>query len=81
MGTRLFEEFQKKNKAFKVGNLKSFRNKDAGLSDEVCISIPLKNSQNGKPQELNEEFIKVIEYEYAVRYLELMGIEANQRMI
>jgi hypothetical protein len=30
---------------------------------------------------LNEEFIKVIEYEYAVRYLEAMGIEPNQKMI
>ena len=30
---------------------------------------------------MNEDFIKVIEYEYAVRYLEVLGIEANTRMI
>lgn len=30
---------------------------------------------------MNEEFIKVIEYEYAVRYLEILGIEANPKMI
>jgi hypothetical protein len=45
------------------------------------ITIPLKNSTNSKPQELNEDFIKVIEYEYAVRYLEILGIEPNAKMI
>lgn len=39
------------------------------------ITIPLKNSQNlqTKPNGdllLDEEFIRVIEYEYAVRFLE-----------
>ena len=46
-------------------------------SGEVCITIHLKNSQNSKPQKLTEEFVKVIEYEYAVKYLEIMGVEAN----
>ncbi len=73
----MFEEFQKKNLVKKVGGLKSTN----AQSEELVISIPLKGSQNGKPQELNEEFIKVIEYEYAVRYLEVMGIEPNNRMI
>lgn len=41
----------------------------------------MKNSQGAKPKELDETFIKVIEYEYAVRYLELMGIEPNPKMI
>lgn len=41
------------------------------------IAIQLKNSQGGKPQALTEDFVKVIEYEYAVRYLEIIGIEAN----
>lgn len=31
--------------------------------------------------ELDENFIKVIQHEYAVRYLEKMGIEANTRNI
>jgi hypothetical protein len=30
-----------------------------------------------KPQPLSEDFVKVIEYEYAVKYLEIMGVEAN----
>jgi hypothetical protein len=46
-------------------------------NSEVCIAIQLKNSQNSKPQKLTEEFVKVIEYEYAVKYLEIMGVEAN----
>jgi hypothetical protein len=46
-------------------------------TNEVCIAIQLKNSQNQKPQKITEEFVKVIEYEYAVKYLEIMGVEAN----
>lgn len=48
MGSRLFDEFQKKNTAFKVGGIKSFK-KDQFGNEEVCIAIPLKNSTNGKP--------------------------------
>jgi len=59
-------------------NLYVKKHNDAFLKDgsNICITIPLKNSQkeNGKKYELNEEFIKVIEYEYAVRYLEILGI-------
>ena len=75
MSIRLFEEFQRKNVAVKVGSLNS-----EGRAEEIVIAIPLK-SQQGKAQELNEEFIKVIEYEYAVKYLEMMGIEPNPKMI
>ena len=46
-------------------------------NDEIVIAIQLKNSQNGANHKLTEEFVKVIEYEYAVRYLEQIGIEAN----
>jgi hypothetical protein len=31
--------------------------------------------------ELDDNFVKVIQYEYAVRYLEKMGVEANARNI
>jgi len=31
--------------------------------------------------ELDENFVKVIQYEYAVRYLEILGIEPNPRNI
>ena len=50
-------------------------------TEEIVIAIPLKMSTQGKPKELDEAFIKVIEYEYAVRYLELMGIESSTKMI
>jgi len=30
---------------------------------------------------LTDEFVKVIEYEYAVKYLEYMGIEPSTKMI
>jgi hypothetical protein len=46
-------------------------------TNEVCIAIQLKNSQNQKPQKITEDFVKVIEHEYAVKYLEIMGVEAN----
>jgi hypothetical protein len=47
----------------------------------MCITIPLKNSQSGKKTVLDEEFIKVIEYEYAVRYLEHLGINPTANNI
>ena len=37
----------------------------------------MKNSQGVKAQPLTEDFVKVIEYEYAVKYLEMMGVEAS----
>ena len=50
--------------------------------EKFCIYIPLKDSQTLKGRvdedgavKLDEEFIKVIEYEYAVRYLERMGTQ------
>lgn len=46
MSIRLFEEFQKKNTSLKVGGFRTSKNAQA--SDEICIAIPLKNSQNGK---------------------------------
>ena len=30
---------------------------------------------------LNEDFVKVIEHEYAVRYLEQMGVDPTDKMI
>ena len=44
------------------------------------ITIPLKSGK-GKKAELDSNFIKVIEYEYAVKYLELMGIDPSTKMI
>ena len=47
---------------------------------DLCIAIPLKGGR-GKPVELTENFVKVIEHEYAVRYLEHMGINPTLKMI
>lgn len=71
-GPRLYDSFMQKNNLYARDKTNSFLKNGS----EMCISIPLKTSQkdNGKKYELNEEFIKVIEYEYAVRYLEILGI-------
>ena len=78
-GPRLYDAFMNKN------NLYAKKQSDAFLKDgsNICISIQLKNSQkeSGKKYILNEEFIKVIEYEYAVRYLEILGINPTQNNI
>lgn len=71
--SRLFEEFQKKNTAFKHKKFKS-REQDS----EFCIAIPFKNTEgNKKKLFLDEEFIKVIEHEYATKYLEANGTVAS----
>ena len=48
--------------------------------EDLCISIPLKGGQ-GKEIPITESFVKVIEHEYAVRYLEHMGINPTEKMI
>lgn len=47
----------------------------------MVICIPLKGGSGGQQVELDDNFVKVIQYEYAVRYLEKMGIEANPKNI
>ena len=76
-GPRLYNSFMTKNNLY----AKDKNNDFLKNGSEMCISIPLKNSQNGKKYELNEEFIKVIEYEYAVRYAECLGISPTQNNI
>ena len=43
MGTRLFEDFQKKNISHKVGKARNL-----ATNDEIVIAIPLKNSTGTK---------------------------------
>ena len=80
MTNRLFEDFEKNNTAFKH---RKFNSDQQAELDKFCIKIPLKNSQNMRVEniKINEEFIKVIEHEYAVKYLEMMGTAANNRAI
>ena len=78
MTQRLFEEFESKNTAFKFRKFK----KGEQSNDKFCITIPLKNSTNLRQQiHLDEEFIKVIEQEYAVKYLERNGNAATTQAI
>ena len=46
----------------------------------MVITIPLKSGK-GAPTELDEDFIKVIQNEYAIRYLETLGLSATQANI
>ena len=80
MTNRLFEAFEKNNMAFKH---RKFNQDQQAELDNFCIKIPLKNSQNNRTEsiKINEEFIKVIEHEYAVKYLEMMGSAATNRAI
>ena len=80
MTNRLFAEFEKNNTAFKH---RKFNTDQQAELDKFCIQIPLKNSQNVKKDniKINEEFIKVIEHEYAVKYLEKMGTAATNQAI
>ncbi len=80
MTNRLFEEFESKNTALKH---RRFQTDQQAELDKFCIKIPLKNSQNMRVEniKINEEFIKVIEHEYAVKYLEQMGTAATTQAI
>ena len=79
MTNRLFEAFEKNNQAFKH---RKFNKTDEDDIEKFCITIPLKNSTNLRQQiHLDEEFIKVIEQEYAVKYLERNGNAATTQAI
>ena len=73
--SRLFEEFQKKNTVPKVSKISS-----KTASKDIVIAIPLKSNAD-KKTELDDNFVKAIEYEYAVKYLEIMGIYPTPKMI
>lgn len=47
----------------------SYREKKLNQNKDFVITIPLKG---GKKMELEEDFIKVIQNEYAVQYLEML---------
>lgn len=61
---------------------KVYRNRETynkAKSQPICISIPLNGGS--EPVELTEQFLKVIEKEYAVRYLEQIGVEPTRKHI
>lgn len=77
--SRLYDDW-KKTVSHKLP--KVFKKSSAISSEEkppVCITIPLKGGI--EPMELDDNFRKVIEREYAVRYLEIMGVEPTKKQI
>ena len=77
--SRLYDEHMKrmKNRLPKV-----YRKKDvleAAKKPPIQISVPLKGGS--EPKELNEDFINALKREYAVRYLESMGVDPTPNMI
>jgi hypothetical protein len=83
MSSRLYEEFAKKNKNTIGTKCKIDYEKREGPQENFVIVIPMKNSTRMRSEKilLDERFIKVIEHEYAVRYLEHMGLLATQQSI
>jgi len=77
--SRLYDEWKKAAgpKLPKVFR-KPFGNQELP-SKQVTITIPLR--AGNEPVSLTENFLKSLEREYAVRYLETVGIEANERQI
>jgi hypothetical protein len=80
--SRLYDEWKKtaENKLPKV--FRKTKTQDTDLTSknpQISINIPLK----GGPErvELSENFLKVIEREYAVRYLETIGVEPTRKNI
>lgn len=73
--SKQYEEFAKKNKNL-VGSKSKRVDKNNAENGTLCITIPMKNSTKTRSDKivLDEKFIKVIEHEYAVRYLEHMGL-------
>jgi hypothetical protein len=68
-GKELYENFMKQ---LERQHHRSFRQKAENKKRDIKIEIPLKGaSKNGK---LDEDFMKVIQNEYAVRYLEQLGL-------
>jgi hypothetical protein len=80
--SKQYEEFAKKNKNI-IGTKTSREDKNSNENGTLCIAIPMKNSTKTRADKivLDEKFIKVIEHEYAVRYLEHMGLQATQQSI
>ena len=87
MSSRLYDEFMKKLKVpmlqrnFLKTNKRGHDDFNKMANEELVICIPLKGGGGNKQVELDDNFVKVIQYEYAVRYLEKMGIEANPKNI
>lgn len=74
--SKLYDNFMAKLKQDQ--HFQSFRRKADHKKGDFKIEIQLKG---GKHKGLSEEMIKVIQNEYAVKYLEQLGLQATQANI
>jgi hypothetical protein len=76
--SRLYDKFATKNKNV-IGTKYHGASNEDEETQNLCISIPMKNSMNTRADKvrIDEKFIKVIEHEYAVKYLEHLGLAAT----
>ena len=80
--SRLYEDWKKstENKLPKVFRKSQLSNADVtnNKQHQIVISIPLRGAE---PVELTKSFLNVIEREYAVRYLEMIGVDPSRKNI
>jgi len=72
-GKELYEAFMKK---LKSQHHMSIREKNQNKEKMIEIEIPLRGAK-GQAVVLDEAFIKVIQHEYAVRYLEQLRLKST----
>jgi hypothetical protein len=77
-GRELFQAFMDKRKQ---QHLTSFKEKQLNKKKDIVITIPLHGGSKPAEELLDEDFIKVVQNEYAIRYLEQLGLTATQANI
>ena len=55
--------------------------KQRNKKKDVVVTIPLHGGSKAADEKLDDDFIKVIQNEYAIRYLEQLGLLATQANI
>ena len=78
--SRLYEEFMEKNKK-NFPKVQKLSKKSASKKRDFVIEIPLKSGIDTQRVHNDQGLVRVIQYEYAVRYLEHLNIEPNPKMI
>ena len=78
-GKELYENFMRKLK--QEQHYQSFREKADNKKRNIKIEIQLKGATTSGTKTLDESMMKVIQNEYAVRYLEQLGLQPTQTNI
>ena len=77
-GKDLYNDFMKK---LKNEHHISFREKAMKKKQDIVITIQLMGGAPSINKKIDPSFIKVIQHEYAVKYLEQLGLSATQSNI